>query len=308
VIGEAAAPRCDHVVQFYDSDEELVRSVGAFVRSGVASGEVAIVVGTAAHLVGLEAEIEPADEGTIVLLDAEETLSSFLVDGLPDQDAFERVIGDLVTDAATGGRSVRIFGEMVTLLWNRGLVAAAIELETYWNDLARKIPFSLLCAYPTDAVAADEHREGLQEICFLHSDVLGRPAVCEHDLPDAEVVRAFSATPNAPRAARRFVFETLHELRPERLVADAELIVSELAMNSVIHGHSNFTVAIAADDDIVRISVTDNSSVLPKPTEPLPGATYGRGLQIVNALAARWSAETLPHGKIVWAELASLPR
>jgi anti-sigma regulatory factor (Ser/Thr protein kinase) len=116
------------------------------------------------------------------------------------------------------------------------------------------------------------------------------------------------ATRDAPGAARRFVFETLHDWRHQRVVADAELIVSELATNSVIHGHSNFTVAIAASDNVVRISVIDNSSVLPKPCQPLLNATGGRGLQIVNALAARWSAESRPHGKVVWAELASRPR
>ena len=67
--------------------------------------------------------------------------------------------------AAVGGRPVRIFGEMVALLWERGLVLAAIELETYWNDLARKLPFDLFCAYPSEAVMADENQPGLADIC-----------------------------------------------------------------------------------------------------------------------------------------------
>lgn len=306
MIGEAAAPRCAHVVEFYDSDEELVRSVAAYVRSGVELGEAAIVVATATHRAGLQAFLravgaDPTAEalGTVVFLDAEETLTSFVVDGVPDQAAFERVVGGLVRDAAVGGRPVRIFGEMVALLWDRGLVTAAIELETYWNDLARRIPFSLFCAYPSEACTA--------KICSLHSDVFGRPSASGHDESAAEAVRAFVATPDAPRAARQFVFEALHDRHQYRLVADAQLIVSELTTNAVIHAHSNFTVAIAAMDDSVRISVSDNSPTLPESRERSVHATGGRGLQIVNALAARWSAESRPHGKLVWAELPSLP-
>jgi hypothetical protein len=243
------------------------------------------------------ADVEPAP-GTLVFLDAEETLTSFLVEGHLDHAAFERVVGGLVRNAAAGGRSVRIFGEMVALLWDRGLVPAAIELETYWNDLARETPFSLFCAYPSAACSA--------EICALHTDVFGRPVA--HDLPAAEAVRAFSGTPDAPRAARRFIYETLHEWRQHHLVVDAQLIVSELTTNSVLHGHSSFTVTVAAMKDFVRISVTDNSTVIPQARDASPLATGGRGLQIVNVLASRWSAEPRPHGKIVWAELPSVSR
>ena len=41
---------------------------------------------------------------------------------------------------------------MVALLWHQGNVAAAIELETLWNDLAEDRRFSLLCAYPAQVV------------------------------------------------------------------------------------------------------------------------------------------------------------
>ena len=304
MIAEAATPRCDHVVEFYDSDDDLVGSVGAYVAGGIESGDAVIVVATEAHRAGIEeylrlVDVDPRGEsGTVVILDAEDTLSSFLVDGLPNEAAFERVIGGLVRDAAVGGRPVRIFGEMVALLWDRGLVSAAIELESYWNALARQTPFSLFCAYPSDACTAD--------VCSLHTDVFGRPAVYGHDQA-TETTRAFAATPDAPGAARRFVLEVLHDWR-HSLVTDAQLIVSELATNAVIHAHSNFTVSIAALDELVRISVTDNSPVLPKTRDPSLHATGGRGLQIVDVVAARWSAESRPHGKIVWAELRSASR
>jgi hypothetical protein len=43
---------------------------------------------------------------------------------------------------------VRVFGEMVSLLWDAGLIDAAVELEVLWNELGVQYPFSLLCAYP----------------------------------------------------------------------------------------------------------------------------------------------------------------
>jgi anti-sigma regulatory factor (Ser/Thr protein kinase) len=295
VIAEAAVPRCDHVVEFYDSDDDLVAKIGAYVVGGVEAGETAIVVATEAHRCGVEQYVSREKTGMVVFLDAEETLSSFLVDGVPDRAAFDRVVGGLVRSASVGGRPVRIFGEMVALLWDRGQVPAAIELETYWNELAQETPFSLFCAYPSAAFSS--------EICSMHTDVFGRPSACGHELPAEEAVRAFAATPDAPRAARRFVLETLHDWRDCRLMADAQLVVSELTTNAVIHAHSNFTVTIAALEDVVRISVTDNNPVLPTSRDPSLQATGGRGLRIVNVLAERWFAESRPHGKVVWADL-----
>jgi len=40
---------------------------------------------------------------------------------------------------------------MVALLWTQGKQEDALRLEELWNDLARTLPFSLLCAYPMAA-------------------------------------------------------------------------------------------------------------------------------------------------------------
>jgi hypothetical protein len=67
---------------------------------------------------------------------------------------------------------VRIFGEMVALLWDAGNAGAAVDLEALWNELGRQYSFSLLCAYPAGAVAADEYADELAQICAAHSAVL----------------------------------------------------------------------------------------------------------------------------------------
>jgi hypothetical protein len=89
-------------------------------------------------------------QGLYVPLDAAETSSKFMVDGWPSEPRFNTVIGDLIERVAARGQRclVRVFGEMVALLWNEGNARGAVRLEDLWNDLAKKIPFTLLCAYP----------------------------------------------------------------------------------------------------------------------------------------------------------------
>lgn len=62
-------------------------------------------------------------------------------------------IGPLLRRADKVGRQVRVFDEMVSMLWDAGLVDAAIEVEAMWNELGGQYPFSVLCVYPTRPVS-----------------------------------------------------------------------------------------------------------------------------------------------------------
>jgi hypothetical protein len=79
----------------------------------------------------------------------------------------------MLRQAAKAGRPVRVFGEMVALLWDAGLIDAAIEVEAMWNEMAAQYPFSLLCAYPVQSVDGDHHRDALTEVCRVHTSVVG---------------------------------------------------------------------------------------------------------------------------------------
>ena len=100
-------------------------------------------------------------------LDAQDCLNRFMVAGLPDPQLFELTIGALVRSRAKEG--VRAYGEMVALLWQQDNLAGTVELEALWNGLQRETDFDLLCAYPIQDV---EGREGLADICDLHTEVL----------------------------------------------------------------------------------------------------------------------------------------
>ena len=113
---------------------------------------------------------------------------------------------------------------------------------------------------------------------------------------------AFDAVPRA----RRWVAEQLTGTPHEELVADAELVVSELATNALLHGEPPATVAVEVGE-VVRIEVFDASRVAPLRTRARNDAMTGRGLSLVAALARDWGVEPRPGGKVVWCELGGAP-
>jgi anti-sigma regulatory factor (Ser/Thr protein kinase) len=89
----------------------------------------------------------------------------------------------------------------------------------------------------------------------------------------------------------------------ELLVADACLVASEMAANAVTHARSAFEVTVTCSENSVRVSVSD---VAPGTVEEHHGRLLdlgGRGLTIVSDVADHWGCETVPGGKVVWAEL-----
>lgn len=172
-------PLSEHLVQFYESDTFLLETLSEFIGAGLGSGAACIVIATQAHreelLPRLQANgLDPARiPERYVALDAAATLAQFLDEGLPDPQRFARVIGAHIERAERHVRRVRIFGEMVALLWQLGNLAAALHLEACWNELhSASCQFSLLCAYPMSLFADYEHDERFARMCELHSLVI----------------------------------------------------------------------------------------------------------------------------------------
>ena len=107
-----------------------------------------------------------------VTLDASATLTLFMRNAWPDEQLFLKVIGQIIESAATG-RPVRIYGEMVAVLWAEGNHLAAIHLERLWNKLALRRDFSLLCGYPTSAFQRPDMALAFQDVCACHSQIDG---------------------------------------------------------------------------------------------------------------------------------------
>ena len=173
-----------HVVQFYEDDAFLVDSVAQFVGSAFDTGNSAIVIATKAHRSGIAQCLKrrgfnlpgEAHQRTYTALDADGTLSKFIVDGRPDKRRFLQVIEPVVARANAVAKSghprAAVFGEMVVLLWASGNHAAAIELEQLWNDLAQRSSFRLCCGYPIKNFNREEYGQPFASICAQHIDVI----------------------------------------------------------------------------------------------------------------------------------------
>lgn len=308
----------DHVVLFYDDVDELADSVCQYLIEGLEADEVAVVVATAGHISAFESTMRRAgidvararSERRLVTCNAEAAMSRFLVDDWPRSSAFFTQFGELIRDAAGTGRPVRVYGEMVAVLWDAGHVAAAIELESLWNDLRQLVPFALLCAYPAHAVFGDENEASFHQICECHSDVLGdvshhRSPYVESAVGTLEATRSFSCDSRSLSACRTFVMKTLSSWHLSQLTDDAMIVVSELATNAVLHARTEFSVSMTWANGTLRVSLGDSSKDLPVVGSPLPTTVTGRGLLLVSIIARRWGIEIDSSGKSVWAELSA---
>ena len=170
----------DHVVEFYETEKFLADTVTDFVGPGLHDGGAAIVVATPAHRFAFEEalrrsgiDVERAiDAERYLTFDAAGLIERFMVDGVPDAQLFEDIVGAVLKRAGAGSRRVRVYGEMVALLWAAGDTESAIALEGFWNDLADKHEFALLCAYPMSAFKDAESAAAFQRVCGTHTTVI----------------------------------------------------------------------------------------------------------------------------------------
>jgi anti-sigma regulatory factor (Ser/Thr protein kinase) len=86
---------------------------------------------------------------------------------------------------------------------------------------------------------------------------------------------------------------------------EAELLVSELAANAVLHGGPPIIVRVECDGgEGLRVSVTDGNPEPPNPRDAGPEAGSGRGLRLVDVISSRWGVDPRPgEGKVVWFRL-----
>jgi len=173
------APPAGHVVQFYEDDAILEQRVCEYLAAGLTADHPVIVIATAAHRQAFSDRLLASSipilrhraSGKLTLLDAEETLASFMRDGSPNAELFGKTVGSLIraVRARNQERPACAYGEMVDLLWKAGSRRAAIRLEQLWNDLARVESLSLMCGYGIDGFQAAQDFAAFQEVCACHA-------------------------------------------------------------------------------------------------------------------------------------------
>jgi anti-sigma regulatory factor (Ser/Thr protein kinase) len=108
--------------------------------------------------------------------------------------------------------------------------------------------------------------------------------------------------------ARRWVADLCEEIGRSELAECAQLGVSELVTNALLHGEPPITVRLRGTTEHPRVEVRDSSTEAPiLPHQPLDKPetddlllTFGRGLSIVARCSDAWGAEIEDDGKVVW--------
>ena len=183
-----------HFVHFYGADDEaLSRNVALYLAEGLLRGDGLLVVASPAHYAAFRRDLAQGSErvqsalhqNEIHFVPAAELLEQFCAAGEPDADQFETLVTAALQNArgARPFRNVRVYGEMVGLLWTAGQRASARRLEGFWNRLLVSQRFDLYCAYPIDVFSEEFQLGGIDGILCGHTHLV--PTAVDGSLGDA---------------------------------------------------------------------------------------------------------------------------
>ncbi|GAA2156542.1 SpoIIE family protein phosphatase [Kitasatospora kazusensis] len=105
-----------------------------------------------------------------------------------------------------------------------------------------------------------------------------------------------------PGLARRFTRRTLAAWGLSGLSDFAELMVSELVTNALLHAEAPRRLRLFRDRTLT-LEVADSGAQAPRLRSSAEEDEGGRGMHLVSELAHRWGARATKDGKVVWAEL-----
>ncbi|HLJ76106.1 MAG TPA: ATP-binding protein [Acidobacteriaceae bacterium] len=174
-----------HTAHFYSDDDGLVTEVGQIFAAALQAGGSAIIIADPSHRQSFAQYLESrgidlvraTSTGRWIALDASAALAEFMVDGWPDTQRFNMLIGGILdrltaTALPSANPPVAAYGEMVSVLWRRGKQAAALRLEELWCELGRTRLFHLSCGWPLSFFRDDRDSLVVDKIGALHTHVL----------------------------------------------------------------------------------------------------------------------------------------
>ncbi len=228
-----------HVVQFYDDSESLFETVAGFLGAGLKANDRLLVVAKPAHREGILRQLEPMGgkaalaSGQLTMFDAGDMLATFMVGSSPDPGLFRGALSQWLARVTNGDAHarVRVYGEMVDLLWGEGNTSGAIRLEELWNEASRAHSFSLLCAYLMGHFYCEGDSARFMEVCRNHSHVIPTESFTRLEEPHARL-REISMLQQRARSLeseirqRKEVESALRDALRERSRIEEELRVS----------------------------------------------------------------------------------
>jgi PAS domain S-box-containing protein len=271
-----------HTVQFYETEEALHSLASDFIAEGLIAGERVIVVATEAHRREFAAKLRAKridyEAGRLLMVDAEQMLSSFMSGEMPDAGRFNEHVGGAIRNHNSDGSTIRIYGEMVDVLWRDGNTDAALRLEDFWNDIEKEIPFSLLCAYSLSRFFGECETVGFESICRRHDQVVPslRQALAAQQRSEAELKDFVDNAPiglhwigpdgkilwaNDAELAflgytrAEYVGHHINEFHADQDVLDD--ILRRLKRNEEIHDYE--TRVVTKDGSVKHVAITSNA-------------------------------------------------
>ncbi len=144
------------VFHFKEDENKFIGILAGFVGTGVNADDCTIVIATSAHLELLQCVLEGhglhvdklIEDHRYLPLNAEHLLSEFMIDGQPSEQLFFECISGIFSMPAYKNKTIRVYREMASLLWQEGNITASVALEALWSRYRECNEISLFCAYP----------------------------------------------------------------------------------------------------------------------------------------------------------------
>jgi DNA-binding NarL/FixJ family response regulator len=173
-----------HEVQFYSRETGFLNMFTGFITTALSAGNAVIVLATPPHRNNILSRLQAGgmdvdftiEQGNYIALDVAETLSTLMVNDLPEPGQFAKEVGDLIVRAARApkgdARRVAACGECAPFLLAQGKGEAAVRLEQLWDGIAKTYDVATLCAYPLLDFLAENSEDMFRQICAHHTAVI----------------------------------------------------------------------------------------------------------------------------------------
>lgn len=170
----------DHFVHIYEKIETLTDSLCEYIVPAFIQNEGVLLITTVPNkktiLMALERRSIDVTKarvlGQLIVIDAHEMLSQFMVKGQVNRLKFQTLAGAIISDLKAKFPNVRAYGEMVNILWQSGNLEATLELEKCWNELAANSDFLLFCGYEMSENEKKSKAHNVGDVCNSHTHLI----------------------------------------------------------------------------------------------------------------------------------------
>jgi hypothetical protein len=184
--------------------------------------------------------------GQLTVVDSDHLLPQFMDHEMPDAPVFLGLAADVVARSRGKDRypRVRWWGEMVNVLWERGEVAASMQLEDLFDQLAHQEDIAIFCSFLMDNFDGDVHARMLPRLGENHSHLIPVEDYARLEAAVADALRETVGSDEAQVLERRLLQG--HPARFQMPRSQALLLALGQALPAVADAVRNRTRALYA--------------------------------------------------------------